>query len=124
MYATALQPQPTYINTLVIAGASNAPIANVICKRLSATGLPSELSLIIALLIMLIEPRPIPISTNAAYMITTDGIIAINIHDNGIRNDIATIDALRPILAARSGNIKLASRLPIANADKSPPATL
>ena len=73
---------------------------------------------------MLIEPRPIPISTNAAYMITTDGIIAINIHDNGIRNDIATIDALRPILAARSGNIKLASRLPIANADKSPPATL
>ena len=52
---------------------------------------------------MLTEPLPIPISINAENI---------------------TIVAFLPIREAIGGLTKLARRLPIANADKKPPATL
>ena len=78
--------------------------------------------MIIELLIIDIEPLPIPIRINAAYIIGSDGSMAISIHDNGIRKDIVTIEAFLPILSARNGKIKLAIRFPTAKADNSPPA--
>ena len=105
-------------------GAINAPAANVICKRLSAAGLPLELSLTTALLIMLTEPLPIPISINAAYITGTGGRNVITSSITCINAENTTIVAFLPIREAIGGLTKLARRLPIANADKKPPATL
>ena len=97
-------------------GAINAPAANVICKRLSAAGLLLELSLTTALLIMLTEPLPIPISINAAYITGTGGRNVITSSITGINAENTTIVAFLPIREAIGGLTKLARRLPIANA--------
>ena len=64
---------------------------------------------------MLTEPRPIPTRTNAAYITGTGGRSVITKSITG---------AFLPIFDAIGGFTKLAIRLPIANADKNPPATL
>ena len=73
---------------------------------------------------MLTEPRPIPTRTNAAYITGTGGRSVITKSITGINAENIIIVAFLPIFDAIGGFTKLAIRLPIANADKNPPATL
>ena len=65
-----------------------------------------------------------PSSTNAGYITATGGSSVIIIHERGTSDDSMTIVFFLPISLDITGLTKLARRLPIANADSNPPATL
>ena len=80
--------------------------------------------LTIALFIILQQPRPIPANKNSTYITGTGGKNVRHKKQIGIRTVVITVVSFLPIVLASGGLIKLAKRLPIANADKNPPETV